>query len=758
MDRENRQDPIPLYPGKEDAILSFFSAPAVMAAILLFLVSVLAVGYIIWNDYKSQIMDNQKEQLLLTSRTLADNMEMALDEYIQDLAFLCTHLEESGGFDATQDFFQEYLNAKAGLETDILQVSSDGTVSCVLDTGITMQQHVTDISDTLSVWLAEDRDGHHVFVFLQSLSEKNGLGLAVDADLCYEKWISGVQIGTSGYIMVKNSVGIILMHPQASQWGIHVIQGRKERYPDLDLESLEEMVDEQNRGEEGISDYYSYWWLEEPLVRVHKISGYAPVRLGRDFWVISSVVDYDDFSTPIEKGFYKVALLFLGSLLFAVFLLLIVTSLLADRRRSQKEIATLRALNERLETIHRVEERIGHQQRLQVIGTMTGGIAHEFNNLLTPIMGYSELLMMELPEGSETYDSAREIYDASEKAREVVRQLSTMSRRNVETVFKKQEVLPLLQRSCKMMRSICPSDILLEDDFNLTKESAILCSSTQISQVLLNLCINAVYAIRAKGRTSSDTGDDLPDGKTPSVSSGNGRILLQAGVISREEMAGYPQMTQNEVPEDWAQYLQIRMEDNGCGMNSEVLKQIFTPFFTTKKAGEGTGLGLALVEQIILSHRGFIFAESTPGQGSVFTVLLPLMDIRSASDILTDTPAQAQHIVIADDNAKILDMLNRGFSRLDLDVDVCRTHGELKALLEKDKVNVLLIDDSLEDGSGIDFCMSIQGMYPSLLKIVMADYPTHNLLEAKQHNIIDGYLLKPVSCADALEEIRRCII
>lgn len=758
MDRENQQDPIALYPGKEDTILSFFSVPAVMAAILLFLVSVLAVGYIIWNDYKSQIMDNQKEQLLLTSRTLADNMEMALDEYIQDLAFLCTHLEESGGFDATQGFFQEYLNAKAGLETDILQVSSDGTVSCVLDTGIIMQQHVTDISDTLSVWLAEDRDGHHVFVFLQSLSEKNGLGLAVDADLCYEKWISGVQIGTSGYIMVKNSVGIILMHPQASQWGIHVIQGRKERYPDLDLESLEEMVDEQNRGEEGISDYYSYWWLEEPLVRVHKISGYAPVRLGRDFWVISSVVDYDDFSTPIEKGFYKVALLFLGSLLFAVFLLLIVTSLLVDRRRSQKEIATLRALNERLETIHRVEERIGHQQRLQVIGTMTGGIAHEFNNLLTPIMGYSELLMMELPEGSETYDSAREIYDASEKAREVVRQLSTMSRRNVETVFKKQEVLPLLQRSCKMMRSICPSDILLEDDFNLTEESAILCSSTQISQVLLNLCINAVYAIRAKGRTSSDTGDDLPDKKKPSVSFGNGRILLQAGIISREEMAEYPQMTQNEVPEDWAQYLQIRMEDNGCGMNSEVLKQIFTPFFTTKKAGEGTGLGLALVEQIILSHRGFVFAESTPGQGSVFTVLLPLMDIRSASDILTDTPAQAQHIVIADDNAKILDMLNRGFSRLDLDVDVCRTHGELKALLEKDKVNVLLIDDSLEDGSGIDFCMSIQGMYPSLLKIVMADYPTHNLLEAKQHNIIDGYLLKPVSCADALEEIRRCII
>lgn len=756
MSKERSLNTAAFFDGVRDVLVSLFFAPAVIGGFLLFLAVVLATGYTIWNGYKNTIMNNQKQQLLLTSRTLAGNMEISLAEYQQDLAFLLSHQEKNGGFDQMHEFFQEYLDAKDGLETDILRISPGGAVDSILISGIEMQQYVTDISDTESIWTARDLNGGHLFVFIKSLPDGGGLGLAVDADRCYKEWLSGVRIGTSGYIMVKNSTGIILMHPQASQWGIHVISGRKERYPDLNLESLEQMVEEQNRGEEGISDYYSYWWLKEPLVRVHKISGYAPVRLGNDFWVVSSVVEYDDFSSPIEKGFYRVALLFLASLLIAVVLLMIVNGLLADRRRSQKEITTLRELNERLETIHSAEERIGHQQRLQVIGTMTGGIAHEFNNLLTPIMGYSDLLMMELPEQSDAFESAREIYDASEKAREIVRQLSTMSRRNVETVFKKQEVLPFLKRTCKMMRSSCPSDIFLEEDYHVEEGASILCSSTQISQVLLNLCINAVSAIRAGSSTDQARSGSDALAQNPAVSSSNGKILLQAQTISRDDLKKQPRLMHTDIPDDWENYLQIRMTDNGCGMTSEVLKQIFTPFFTTKKTGEGTGLGLPLVEQIIISHRGFIFAESTPGAGSVFTIYLPLMNTMDSSDTLTEESARGKRILVADDNAKILDMLSKGFSRLNLNVDVCRTHEELKVLLQEYEGSVLLIDESLEDGNGIDFCMSIQGMYPSLLKIVMADYPTDILLEAKQHKIIDGYLLKPVSCPDALAEIRRC--
>ena len=106
--------------------------------------------------------------------------------------------------------------------------------------------------------------------------------------------------------------------------------------------------------------------------------------------------------------------------------------------------------------------------------------------------------------------------------------------------------------------------------------------------------------------------------------------------------------------------------------------------------------------------------------------------------------------------AKIRDMLEGSLRRLGLEVDACRDYGELKKLLEAREPDVLLIDENLEEASAIDFCMSIQGRYPMMIKIVMADFPTMALLEAKQHSIIDGYLLKPFSEADAVEEIRRC--
>lgn len=729
-------------PGRlKDDISSNYS-PMITALLVIVLGMTVMVGYGIWANYEKQIMDNQKEQLLLTSRTLADNMEMALEEYQEDLSFLCMEMKKAGGFENIKAFYREYLSVKSGMEIDVL-LSFRDDITSVKGTSVQKQQLVTRISESRSVWLAADKSGRHLFLFRQDLSDEENLCLVIDADRCYEKWVSGIKIGTSGYIMVKNSSGIILMHPQDSQWGIHVISGRKERFPDLDLKSLEDMVETQNRGDDGISEYYSYWWLEEPLVRVRKISGYAPARLGEDFWIISSVVDYDDFNAPIEEGFYKVSVLFIGSFILSLVMLLVMNGLLIERQRSRQEIANLRELNERLEIIHKGEEWIGHQQRLQIIGTMTGGIAHEFNNLLTPIMGYSELLMLELPEDSDAYENAHEIYDASEKAKDVIRQISSLSRRNVETVYKKQDVLPLLARSCKMMHSICPASITLEEDFNVPKDSAILCNSTQINQVLLNLCINAIHAIRDQENLQ---GTD----KT-------GNVLFQANVISRQEMEASPLLEDHDIPDNWDRYLLIRVKDNGCGMNKEVMRQIFTPFFTTKKVNEGTGLGLTLAEQIVLSHRGYIFAESTPGEGSVFSIFLPLMDVKETQAEDSIVPNRTMRVVIADDNPKILDLLQGNLSNQNMHVEVCRTHGELRHLLEESGTDVLLIDESLGDDSGTDFCMSIQGMYPSVIKIVMAEYPTNALLEAKQQNIIDGYLLKPVSYNDAAEEIRSCI-
>ncbi len=211
-------------------------------------------------------------------------------------------------------------------------------------------------------------------------------------------------------MVVKDSDGIILMHPEKKQWGIDVIDGRQEMYPDKDLSSLDQMVESQKKGEEGVLEYYSYWWTKPGAPRVKKISAYAPAIIGDGFLVISAVIDYNDIYIPVVEGFTKLALVFVGIMAAILLMALYMAKLIKQKKHDTEEIAYLLELNQILESMHQSEERIAHQQRLQIMGTMTGGIAHEFNNLLTPIMGYADLMMMELPEDSELYDSASEIY------------------------------------------------------------------------------------------------------------------------------------------------------------------------------------------------------------------------------------------------------------------------------------------------------------------------------------------------------------
>ncbi len=721
---------------------------------LILLAVLLAIGSAIWNDYRDQIMENHKNQLLLTTRVMADNMTVSLKEYQSNLEFLGSVAEETGMLDV----FEHFLAEEERLERDIFWEDEAGTITRSLrNSRLCNPILISQGEQGTSLWQYGDASGRNYLVFKTPLNSGERLCLAVDEERYYQQLISEIQIGTNGYVVVKNSSGLIVMHPEKNQWGIHVIEGRKRLYPGLDFTSLEQMVEEQCQGGEGISEYYSYWWSNPQLPRVKKISAYAPAMVGEDFLVVSSVVDYDDFSLPIEKGFRDVSLLYMGAIAGFLVMFLFVGKLLIDRRQAAVEINTLQRLNQKLEELHRGEEMLAHQQRLQVMGIMTGGIAHEFNNFLTPIMGHAELLMMELPEGSEEYDSALEIYEASEKAKDVIRQISSLSRKNVETVYKSIPIGKLLSRAVKMMDSICPSNVRLQTDISLgtgvcqdagtqqnpvqpaavsmTGEPCILGNSTQLNQVLLNICINAVHAI----------------GKNEGIVQVRGRLL------EKTALRQIPELNSRRISDDWSYYLHIQIEDNGCGMSADTLRQIFNPFFTTKKAGEGTGLGLALAEQIVLSHRGYIYAESQMGKGTVFHVLLPVMEGGKEPVLFAKNQNQNLGIVIADDNAKVLQLLQKSFDKLNLPVAVCRKKEELQELLAKEQPDVLIINEILENGSGIEFCMASQGRYPGMLKLIMVDCLTETIVEAKQKGIIDGYLTKPVSDTAILEAIRAAL-
>lgn len=716
MDKRIKRDNYKIY-----AVMTVL--PAILIVILVFM------GYGVWREYRDALLENQKEQLLITSQTLGKGISISMTEYEENLEFLCRIEESQKGID---EFYIEYLDAQNSFLYDLFWEDEQGNmVKSVRNVLLKAPVLVTRTSEGRSIWQYEDENGRRFLVFKGLLSDGEKLCLVIDEERYYQKLISNIHVGTNGYVMIKNSEGIILMHPEREQWGIQVIEGRRKLFPDLDYSSLEEMVEEQISGGEGITEYYSYWWTDPELPRVKKVSAYAPAAVGDDFWVISAVIDYDDLYEPIARGFGKIILIFCGILVIFLVLAVCIGKLLWEGRKASREIVYLKELNSLLEEVHRSEETIAHQQRLQIMGTMTGGIAHEFNNFLTPIMGHSELLMMELPEDSEEYESAQEIYEASEKAKDVVRQISSLSRRNVETVYKSVPAGKMLTRALKMMESICPAQIHLERDIQVEEEQ-VLGNVTQINQVLLNICVNAVHAI----------------GKQ------EGRILVSGKCVKKAVLEEIPAL---EVSGEWERYLQIDIEDNGCGMDKETLKQIFDPFFTTKKSGEGTGLGLALAEQIIRSHKGYIYVESDVGKGSVFHIYLPVMEQNDGLERFKQAQKPDMRIVIADDNAKILKMLEKNFAKLKLPVVTCMRKEELLRCLKEQETDVLVIDESLEDGSGIDFCMAIQGKYPDMLKIVMTDCVTREIADAKQKRIIDEYIEKPVSDTTILEAVRNCI-
>lgn len=702
-----------------------------IAAIPLFLIVILVfAGFGVWKKYRDTLMQNQEEQMLLTTRILSENMAMSAEEYEESLSFLAKTAENRPQDEAKQ-LYREFIDPQTSFITNLYLEDEQGKLSeSIKDVQIVSSQLLTQSSVKNSIYMEKDTDGKIYNVYKRILKDGRKICLMIDAEKYYQKLISGIHIGTNGYIVVKDAEGTIIMHPKKEQWGIPVIAGRKKMYPDLDYSSLEKMIEDQKKRKEGISHYYSYWWTNEERPRVQKISAYSPVQIGDSFWVVSAVIDYDDLYEPIAEGFLKMVCIFVGILLAAGIAVVLFGRVMRDMRRAVREINDLKELNEQLEKMHRSEQSIAHQQRLQIMGTMTGGIAHEFNNFLTPIMGYAELLMMELPEGSEEQDSAKEIYEASEKAKDVVRQISSLSRKNVETVYKNISIKKFMTRAERMMESVCTPLIHMESEFRVDDEM-ILGNVTQLNQVLLNVCVNAVHAI----------------GKN------QGNIRISCHSEEKEKLA---QGVIEKLSDVWKKYIHIQVKDNGCGMDKETLRQIFDPFFTTKKGGEGTGLGLALAEQIITSHKGYIYAESKKGEGSTFHIYLPVLDTEHMPQIVQNIPRKDYRIVVADDNAKVLQLLKKNFEKIGIQIQTCMKREELQKCLEQQEADVLVVDETMEDCSGVDFCMSLAGRYPDMLKLIIIDGVSREVAEARQKGIIDGYVEKPVSDTTILEAIRNC--
>jgi len=240
------------------------------------------------------------------------------------------------------------------------------------------------------------------------------------------------------------------------------------------------------------------------------------------------------------------------------------------------------------------EKMFQQSQKMEAIGTLAGGIAHDFNNILSPILGFSQLSLSSVEKGSVIEDNLEEINKAAIRAKDLVKQILTFARRSDEGISP-IKIYPIVKETLKFIRSSIPVNIKIKSDIENTDH--VMADPTRIHQILMNLFTNAYQAMEEESGTLEVTLKNIDKD--------------EVSLIHIHDL-----IVQN--------YVKLTVSDTGCGIAPDKINAIFEPYFTTKKTGEGTGLGLAVCQGAVKSMKGEIFVESTLGQGTVFSVYLPV--------------------------------------------------------------------------------------------------------------------------------------
>lgn len=701
-------------------------------ALLVFAITLTGIGLIIaiYLGLEQKEVKSTEEQLVLIARSAARNLENYLEGYHKDFNIITSSPQFASGLEEyrrdgnslpLEEFLNSYNISTGSNIGDIMITDPAGKV--LVSTSVNgPYTNCTDMVEVDSSMLIFSSRSGALYLGLSAPIESDYRIMSmVNIEQMYIDTASSMDIGENGYVMYKHSTGMIIMHPVKEQIGWDVLEDRKKAYPNYDFTDLEGLIARQKQGLSNVEVYNSYWWADENPRRVKKISAYCPAYLGNDFLIVSTVADFNEVMAPLNLGLLLMgAVLLVLGVTFTTMVLLLVRSI-GEQQGIQRENLYLRDLNSSLEEIHRSEEKLRHFQRLETIGTLTGGIAHELNNMLTPIMAYSAILMDEIPSEDDRHQDAEEIFSASSKAKEVIQQISMLSRKDSDVAFVRISAAGELARALRMVNSIKPKQVKLEASLELPQNCQMMGSATQLTQVIINLCTNAFQAMEPEGGTLTITG----------------------AIVSPD----------NEEGLSGTESLIIRFTDTGAGIEPRLLPRIFDPFFTTKKTGEGTGLGLSIVQSIVESHCGSIAVASTVGEGTRFTLCLPVTTRPVAEE---PVGGALRHILLVDNDPKLLHMLKRVLTTAGYHAVDCSTPAAAMEYLVGDSpVDMLITDFAMPHTTGLEvalFCRNLRGELPILL---MTGFVNREVVEARRNAIINDYLVKPVHGRELLEVVAR---
>jgi len=380
----------------------------------------------------------------------------------------------------------------------------------------------------------------------------------------------------------------------------------------------------------------------------------------------------------------------------------------------------------------RTDDKLQQAQKMESIGSLAGGIAHDFNNILFPIIGMSELLAEDLPEGSSEYENVKEILTAGKRGSELVKQILAFSRQSEDKRIPVQ-FQSVLKEVLKLCRSTIPTNIAIHRE--IQKDCGFInANPTQLHQIAMNLITNAYHAIE-------------PD---------HGQIWVN---LSETELG------QDDIPAlalEPGQYLLFSVSDTGAGIDSAVTNKIFEPYFTTKAQGKGTGLGLSVVHGIVKAYGGDIKVYSEPGKGATFNVYIPLKEKtredRPSQTVNTD-PVGSERILLVDDEAPVGKMQKMMLERLGYQV-TCRSSSTdaLEAFRSKpDAFDLVITDMTMPNMTGDQLARKILLIRPDIPVVISTGFSDRINKEKSDALGIKGLLKKPILKSDMAKTVRKVL-
>jgi PAS domain S-box-containing protein len=371
-------------------------------------------------------------------------------------------------------------------------------------------------------------------------------------------------------------------------------------------------------------------------------------------------------------------------------------------------------------------------QKMEALGTLAGGIAHDFNNLLAAVIGFTELIKDHVPKGSREQHHAERVIEAGVRGRELVRQMLTFSRGSKEEK-KPLRLSSIIKESVKLLRASIPTTVSIA--VNLRNESGlILGDPVQVQQVLMNLATNAAFSMRDKGGTLDIELSDF----NRSCSTGN--------------LNGVEPGT----------YMLLTVRDTGMGIAPDIIDRVFDPFFTTKKVGEGTGLGLSVVMGIVKQAGGSITVESSPGEGSTFTVYWPKAGDEGNAEqpfLVEEAPLGRESILFVDDEEALVEMGEEVLADLGYQVHCMNSAKEALALfrLDPSRFDLVLTDQTMPGMTGIELTAELLVIRPDLPVILCTGFSHTVTEESAEAAGIRGFAMKPLTKQEIAKVLRKVL-